>query len=70
MYEKQGAKDVVLHEVGPRFEMQLYQLRLGTLDQVRICERALPDRGFVRYSQIISFFEVLVFCLVRVLRRN
>lgn len=35
MYDKQGGKDVVLHEVGPRFEMQLYQLRLGTLDQVR-----------------------------------
>lgn len=36
VYEKQGGKEVVLHEVGPRFEMQLYQLRLGTLDQVRI----------------------------------
>ena len=36
MYEKRGGKDVVLHEVGPRFEMQLYQLRLGTLDQVII----------------------------------
>lgn len=33
-YEKRGGKEVVLHEVGPRFEMQLYQLRLGTLDQV------------------------------------
>lgn len=35
MYEKRGGKEVVLNEVGPRFEMQLYQLRLGTLDQVR-----------------------------------
>lgn len=34
MFEKKGGKEVVLHEVGPRFEMQLYQLRLGTLDQV------------------------------------
>lgn len=34
MYEKRGGKEVVLNEVGPRFEMQLYQLRLGTLDQV------------------------------------
>lgn len=33
-YEKRSGKEVVLHEVGPRFEMQLYQLRLGTLDQV------------------------------------
>lgn len=39
MYEKRGGKEVVLHEVGPRFEMQLYQLRLGTLDQVRIGHR-------------------------------
>lgn len=35
IYEKRGGKEVVLNEVGPRFEMQLYQLRLGTLDQVR-----------------------------------
>lgn len=34
MYEKRSGKEVVLNEVGPRFEMQLYQLRLGTLDQV------------------------------------
>uniref|UniRef100_A0A7S2PLF4 Brix domain-containing protein n=1 Tax=Leptocylindrus danicus TaxID=163516 RepID=A0A7S2PLF4_9STRA len=33
MYEKQGKDKVILHEVGPRFEMRLYQLRLGTLDQ-------------------------------------
>eukprot|EP00559_Dactyliosolen_fragilissimus_P007579 CAMPEP_0184856144 /NCGR_PEP_ID=MMETSP0580-20130426/1309_1 /TAXON_ID=1118495 /ORGANISM="Dactyliosolen fragilissimus" /LENGTH=296 /DNA_ID=CAMNT_0027350971 /DNA_START=171 /DNA_END=1061 /DNA_ORIENTATION=+ len=37
MYSKTGNtqnKDhVTLHEVGPRFEMRLYQLRLGTLDQ-------------------------------------
>lgn len=34
MYEARRGKECVLHEVGPRFEMQLYQLRLGTLDQV------------------------------------
>lgn len=32
MYEKEG-KNVELNEVGPRFEMQLYLIRLGTLDQ-------------------------------------
>lgn len=32
MFDKQG-KEVTLHEVGPRFEMQLYKLSLGTLDQ-------------------------------------
>jgi U3 small nucleolar ribonucleoprotein protein IMP4 len=33
MYSKTGKDEVKLHEVGPRFEMKLYQLRLGTLDQ-------------------------------------
>lgn len=33
MFSKTGKEDVALHEVGPRFEMRLYQLRLGTLDQ-------------------------------------
>ena len=32
VYEKEG-KEVILKEVGPRFEMQLYKLRLGTLEQ-------------------------------------
>jgi len=33
MYTKTGKESVDLHEVGPRFEMRLYQIRLGTLDQ-------------------------------------
>lgn len=35
VYAKKGRRreDVELKEVGPRFEMQLYQLRLGTIDQ-------------------------------------
>lgn len=33
MYSKTGKDTVTLHEVGPRFEMRLYQIRLGTLDQ-------------------------------------
>jgi U3 small nucleolar ribonucleoprotein protein IMP4 len=33
MYTKTGHNQVTLHEVGPRFEMKLYQIRLGTLDQ-------------------------------------
>ena len=31
--EPGDAEAVQLHEVGPRFEMQLYQVRLGTIDQ-------------------------------------
>lgn len=35
VYEARGKRkeDIELQEVGPRFEMQLYQIRLGTLDQ-------------------------------------
>jgi len=33
MYSKSGKDNVEIHEVGPRFEMRLYQLRLGTLEQ-------------------------------------
>ncbi|CAM9122272.1 unnamed protein product [Chrysoparadoxa australica] len=33
VYDKAG-KDVILKEVGPRFEMQLYQIKLGTMDQL------------------------------------
>ena len=33
MYSKPSHDTVALHEVGPRFEMRLYQIRLGTLEQ-------------------------------------
>lgn len=33
MYSKPTHDTVILHEVGPRFEMRLYQIRLGTLEQ-------------------------------------
>jgi U3 small nucleolar ribonucleoprotein protein IMP4 len=33
MFSKGSHDAVTLHEVGPRFEMKLYQIRLGTLDQ-------------------------------------
>ena len=33
MYNKVSHDTVHLHEVGPRFEMRLYQIRLGTLEQ-------------------------------------
>lgn len=33
VWEKEGHKDIALSEVGPRFEMRLYKIRLGTLDQ-------------------------------------
>eukprot|EP01104_Vermistella_antarctica_P009947 TRINITY_DN2621_c1_g1_i1.p1 TRINITY_DN2621_c1_g1~~TRINITY_DN2621_c1_g1_i1.p1 ORF type:complete len:288 (+),score=50.74 TRINITY_DN2621_c1_g1_i1:445-1308(+) len=33
VYKKEPPKGVELSEVGPRFEMQLYQITLGTIDQ-------------------------------------
>mmetsp|Transcript_4699 Transcript_4699/g.11247 ORF Transcript_4699/g.11247 Transcript_4699/m.11247 type:complete len:297 (+) Transcript_4699:64-954(+) len=33
MYSKPTHDAVTLHEVGPRFEMRLYQIRLGTMEQ-------------------------------------
>lgn len=32
-FEKQPPRDVQLSEIGPRFEMRLYQIKLGTFDQ-------------------------------------
>mmetsp|Transcript_53076 Transcript_53076/g.133422 ORF Transcript_53076/g.133422 Transcript_53076/m.133422 type:complete len:288 (-) Transcript_53076:229-1092(-) len=32
-YRKEGKSTVELKEIGPRFEMKLYQVRLGTVDQ-------------------------------------
>lgn len=32
MYSKSGIDKVTLSEVGPRFEMRLYKVRLGTID--------------------------------------
>lgn len=33
MYSKPSHDNVTLHEVGPRFEMRLYQIKLGTMEQ-------------------------------------
>lgn len=33
MYSKQSHDQVTLHEVGPRFEMRLYQIKRGTIEQ-------------------------------------
>lgn len=32
-FKKEKGKDIELSEVGPRFEMKLYEIRLGTVDQ-------------------------------------
>jgi U3 small nucleolar ribonucleoprotein protein IMP4 len=32
VYKKTGHSDIELVELGPRFEMHLYQIKLGTVD--------------------------------------
>ncbi|KAL6053568.1 U3 small nucleolar ribonucleoprotein IMP4 [Balamuthia mandrillaris] len=34
LYKKEGHKEVQLKEIGPRFELRLYQIKLGTVDMV------------------------------------
>jgi len=43
-YTKTGNDEVELHEVGPRFELQLFQIKLGTLEDKN------ADVEFVRHS--------------------
>lgn len=36
VYKKAGPKEVELKEVGPRFELKLYEIKLGTVDQADV----------------------------------
>jgi U3 small nucleolar ribonucleoprotein protein IMP4 len=50
VFEKRGHKDIALKEVGPRFEMKLYQIRLGTIDQPE-AEKEYILRPFLNSSK-------------------
>jgi U3 small nucleolar ribonucleoprotein protein IMP4 len=48
MYEMpKGAKSVALTEIGPRFEMRLYQIKLGTVE-MDDCDIEWSLRPFMR----------------------
>jgi U3 small nucleolar ribonucleoprotein protein IMP4 len=49
VYEKHG-KEIKLKEVGPRFEMRLYQIKLGTVDQKEV-ENEWSLRSFMRTAK-------------------
>ena len=55
MYSKPSHDKVVIHEVGPRMEMRLYQIRLGTLDQKEAeCEYVLrPYQNTATKRQVL-----------------
>lgn len=51
VYEKpRGAPSIQLTEVGPRFDLKLYQIRLGTLDQAH-AEVEWVVRSFTRSAK-------------------
>lgn len=45
-----GVKSVALTECGPRFEMKLYQIKLGTMDQAH-AENEWVIRAYMRSSK-------------------
>ena len=51
-----GAKSVELKECGPRFEMKLYQIRLGTMDQQH-AENEWVIRAYMRSSKKAKLSE-------------
>lgn len=60
VYEKRG-KEVKLKEVGPRFEMRLYQIKLGTVDQKDV-ENEVRER--VCSHKSLCMHRVLTLALV------
>ena len=52
-----GAKSVALTECGPRFEMKLYQIRLGTMDQQH-AENEWIIRAYVRSAKKAKLSEI------------
>lgn len=51
-----GAKSVALTECGPRFEMKLYQIKLGTMDQAH-AENEWVIRAYLRSSKNAKLSE-------------
>ena len=54
--QPRGAKTAALTECGPRFEMKLYQIRLGTLDQAH-AENEWALRAYMRSSKKAKLAE-------------
>lgn len=51
-----GTKSIALTECGPRFEMKLYQIKLGTMDQQH-AENEWIIRAYVRSSKKAKLSE-------------
>lgn len=48
--QPKGSKSITLKEVGPRFELKLYQVKLGTLDQAH-AEMEWVVRSYTRSAK-------------------
>ncbi|XP_063216158.1 U3 small nucleolar ribonucleoprotein protein IMP4 [Bacillus rossius redtenbacheri] len=47
MYKKVNGKDVELSEVGPRFQLKLYEIKLGTLEHLNVAETEWALRPYM-----------------------
>lgn len=50
-YKKVDQKNIELTEVGPRFEMKLYEIRLGTIDQVDAADVEWVNRPYMNTAK-------------------
>ncbi|CAH1265372.1 IMP4 [Branchiostoma lanceolatum] len=57
VYKKTDHKNIELQEVGPRFEMRLYSIKLGTLDQVAAADTEWQLRPYMNTAKKRKFLS-------------
>jgi len=57
-YKKEKGTDVTLNEMGPRFDMKLYCLKLGTLDNIEAAETEWVLRPYMNTSKKRQFLSI------------
>ncbi|XP_014664394.1 PREDICTED: U3 small nucleolar ribonucleoprotein protein IMP4-like isoform X2 [Priapulus caudatus] len=56
-YKKTDHKNIELQEVGPRFEMRLFEIKLGTLEQLDIADVEWQLKPFMRTAKKRKFLS-------------
>lgn len=71
VYVKTGYNSVELAEVGPRMEMKLFELRLGTVDN-KDADYEWRLANYTRYVKLVYavFWDILLMFLVRTARKR
>ena len=54
---KEGGKDIELDEIGPRFQLRLYEIKLGTLDAEAAAPTEWALRPYMNTSKKRRFFS-------------